>query len=83
MNIKEISRRLDALQEIADRNRPCKITVLFTDGTTTTTDPAGAWALCHEHMLTGDIADVTADRYEYDALACTIAALCRPARNSE
>lgn len=76
MNNKAITLRLDALQQIADRNRPCKITVTFADGTTTTTDPIGAWAICHDHMLVGDVADVAADRDEYAELAGVIAALC-------
>ena len=37
MDSKAISRRLDALQKIADRGKPCKVVVTFTDGSSTTT----------------------------------------------
>ena len=81
MDNKAISRRLNALQQIADRNRPCKMTVTFADGSTTVTDPAGVWTVCHDHMLVGDVADVTADRPEYSGLAGLVAILCHPVPN--
>lgn len=79
MDIRAITRRLDALQQVADRNQPCKMTVTFAGGSTIVTDPMGAWAVCHDHMLTGDVASVTADRPEYAAAAGIMTVLCHPA----
>lgn len=81
MDTKAIIRRLDTLQQVADRNRPCRMTVTFTDGSTTVTDPVGAWTVCHDHMLVGDVVSITADRPEYVAAACTMTVLCHPAPN--
>lgn len=39
---KAIFRRLAALQAFADRQRPAVVAVTFMDGSSTTTDPAGA-----------------------------------------
>ena len=39
---KTITRRLAALQAFAGRQRPAVVAVTFTDGSTATTDPAGA-----------------------------------------
>lgn len=75
MNIKQ---RLDALQQIADRNKPCKITVTFSDGNTTITDPAGAIRLFRDMGPFGAIVDMKADRPEYDGLVSTLAAVCQP-----
>lgn len=78
---KAIIRRLNALQQIADRNRPCRMTVTFIDGNTITTDPIGAWAVCHDHMMREDIACITADRPEYAAAAGIMTVLCHPVPN--
>lgn len=56
MDSKAISRRLDALQKIADRGKPCKVVVTFTDGSSTTTDPAGAIGIFRERGPSGHIA---------------------------
>lgn len=77
----KIFRRLDALQQIADRNRPCKITVTFADGSKTIVDPCGAINLFREMGPFGAITSVEADRPEYAGLADTLTAVCRPAAN--
>ncbi len=53
------------------------MTITLKSGDQITTDPAGAWTVCHDHTLWGDVANVTADRPEYAELAGVIAALCR------
>ncbi len=83
MDTRAIAKRLDALQQEADKNRPCKMTVTFINGSTTVTDPAGAWTVCHDHMLLGDVVSVTADRPEYAAAAGIMTVLCHPVKNRE
>ncbi len=76
-------RRLAALQKIADRGKPCKVVVTFTDGSSTTTDPAGAINLFRERGAFGDIATFTPDRPEYDGLCGVLSMLCHPVPNRE
>ena len=78
MDSKAISRRLDALQQLVDRGRPCKVVVTFTDGSNTTTDPVGAINLFRERGPSGDIAAFTPDRSEYYGLCGALSALCNP-----
>lgn len=58
---RSISRRLDALQRFADENKPCKVVVTFTDGSSTTTDSAGAIDLFRELGAHGKIDSFQAD----------------------
>lgn len=51
--------------------------ITLKSGEQITTDAAGAWRVCHDHTLLGDVVNVTADRPEYAELAGVIAALCR------
>lgn len=83
MDGKAIERRLDVLQQIADRNKPCKMVVTFADGSTITTDPIGVWAVCRDHMMEGDIVNITATRPEYAAAAGIMSVLCNPAPERE
>lgn len=83
MDNKAIARRLAALQKIADRGRPCKVVVTFTDGSSTTTDPAGAIDILREHGPLEDISDFTADRPEYAAAAGIMTVICHSAPNRE
>jgi len=78
MDIKAVTRRLDVLQREADRNRPCKMTVTFTDGHKTVTDPAGAIDLFREHGPFGAISRFEADRPEYNGLAGMMTTACHP-----
>ena len=70
----DIDRKIEAMRERLERSRPCRMTITLKSGDQITTDPAGAWTVCHDHTLWGD---VTADRPEYAELAGVIAALCR------
>lgn len=74
----KITRRLDALQKIADSGKPCKVVVTFTDGSSTTTDPAGAIGIFRERGPSGHIAAFTPDRPEYDGLCGALSVLCHP-----
>lgn len=78
MDNKAISRRLDALQRIADRGRPCKVFVMFTDGGSTTTDPAGAIDIFRARGPSGDISSFSAERPEYRGLCGVLSVLCSP-----
>lgn len=77
----DIKRRLDALQQAADKTRPCHMTVSFADGSETVTDPVGAWDICFNHIMREDVASVTADRPEYAAVAGIMTVLCHPIEN--
>jgi hypothetical protein len=78
---KGITRRLDALQQIADRNRPCKIVVTFTDGRSITTSPLIALELFRQHGPFEDIVGFASDRQEYDGLCGALSVLCHPVPN--
>ncbi len=80
---KSILKRLDVLQQIADRNRSCKITVVFSDGSRTVTDPAGAICLFQEQGLEENIDRFIPDRPEYDGLCGALSVLCHPVPNRE
>lgn len=58
---KSVLRRLDALQRIAEKSKPCKVVVTFTDGSSTTTDSAGAIDLFRELGPHGKIDSFQAD----------------------
>lgn len=83
MDIKTITRRLDALQQLADQNKPCSIVIKFADGSSITTDPAGAIGIFRERGLSGDITAFSPDKPEYDGLCSVLSVLCHPAQNSE
>lgn len=73
-----ITRRLDALQQIADKNKPCAVVVTFKDGSQTTLDPVGAINLFRERGPFADIVTFTPDRPEYEGLCGALTALCHP-----
>ena len=73
----DIDRKIEAMRERLERSRPCRMTITLKSGEQIETDPAGAWTVCHDHMFSADVVDVTADRPEYAELAGVIAALCR------
>lgn len=77
MDIKAVARRLDALQREAGKSRPCRMTVTFADGHCTAIDPCGLIDLCREQG--SNIANISADRPEYHAMAAILTVLCHPA----
>lgn len=81
MDHKAIVRRLDMLQQLADRSRPCKVTITFADGNTTVTDPAGAIDIFRDMGPFGAIANIEADRPEYAGLTGALSAVCHTAPN--
>jgi len=76
-----IDRRLEEMRERLERSRPCKITVTFTDGSNTTTDPTGAISIFRERGPSGGIAAFTPDRPEYAGLCGALTVICHPAPN--
>ena len=72
-----VDKRLEQMRERIERSRPCRMTITLKSGEQITTDPAGAWAVCGDHMFSNDVVNVTADRPEYLGTAGVIAALCR------
>lgn len=80
---KSIIRRLDVLQQIADRNKPCKVIVTFADGSSTTTDPAGALNLLQERGPGGKVDGFQTDSPLYAGWAQLLTILLHPAPNRE
>lgn len=72
-----VDRRLEQMRERLERSKPCQITMTLKSGEQIETDPVGAWAACHDHMLLSDVVSVTANKPEYAEMAGVIAALCR------
>jgi len=83
MDVKAITRRLDALQQEADKNKPCKMTVIFVNGDVINTDPIDVWAVVHDHMMQSDVVSITADLPEYASAAGIMTILCHPVANRE
>ena len=81
MGSKAIIRRLDTLQRIADRGKPCNVVITFTDGSSMTTDPGGAIDVFWERGPFGSITEFTPDRPEYVGLCGVLSVLCHPAQN--
>jgi hypothetical protein len=73
-----VDRRLEKMRELLERSRPCKIIATFADGTTTITDPTGAWSILRDHPVAGNIVSFEADRPEYKAAANIMTVLCHP-----
>lgn len=61
MDNKSIIRRLDALQRIAEKNKPFKVKVLFTDGSEVITDQSGALDLLQRRGPCEEIDSFQAD----------------------
>lgn len=80
---KSIIRRLDVLQQIADRNKPCKVIVTFTNGSRATTDPAGALNLLQERGPGGEVDGFQTDSPLYARWAQLLTILLHPAPNRE
>lgn len=77
MDSKAITRRLNTLQRIADRGKPCEYTVRFKDGGATTADPISVWNICR--TVGERVEGITAKRPEYTAAAGIMTVICRPA----
>lgn len=76
---KAISRRLAVLQRIADRGKPCKVAVTFTDGSTATTDPAGAIDILQGRWACGEVDSFQTDNPIYSGWARLLTVLLHPA----
>ena len=80
---KSITRRLDALQRLADRNKPCKVIVTFADGSNTTTDPAGALDFLQNRGPSGEVDSFQTGSPWYAGWARLLTTLLHPAPNRE
>lgn len=79
MDSKAIIRRLDALQRIADRGRPCNVVITFIDGSSTTADPAGAIDILRAHGARGEVDSFKTDNPVYSGWARLLTGLLHPA----
>lgn len=79
---KAVFKRLDVLQRLADKNKPFKVKVLFTDGSEVVTDQSGALDLLLELGPRGKLSGFQADgpMSEWARLLTT---LLHPASNRE
>ena len=80
---KSITRRLYALQRIADENKPFKVKVLFSDGSIVTTDQSGALAFFQELGPRGELNGFQTDSPLYAGWAQLMTILLHPAPNRE
>lgn len=80
---KAIFRRLAVLQQIADRGKPCKVVVTFMDGSSTTTDPAGAIDILRGRGARGEIDSFQTDNPVYSGWARLLTGILHPAPNRE
>lgn len=78
MDSKAIIRRLDALQQIADTNRPALVAVTFMDGSSTTTDPGGAIEILRAHGARGEVDSFQADNPVYSGWARLLTGILHP-----
>lgn len=78
---KSIIRRLDALQRIADRNKPCKVIVTFADGSSTTTDPGGALDFLQDRWPSGEVDSFQTGSPLYAGWAQLLTVLLHPMEN--
>lgn len=71
---KSVSRRLDALQAFADRQRPAVVNVIFADGSSINTDPGGAISL----LPSGRVDSYRSDHPVYGPWAALLNVLLHP-----
>lgn len=83
MDSKALSRRLDALQQIADKSKPCTVIVTFKNGSSTTTDPGGAIDILRVRGPSGEIAGFSSDNSTFGPWAQLMTILLRPRANRE
>lgn len=78
MNVNAITRRLDALQQIASRSGPVHMTVTFAGRSPIITDYGEAWAIVRDPVMCEDVVTITASRSDYAAAAGIMTVLCHP-----
>lgn len=76
---KAIFRRLALLQHIADRGKPCKVVAIFTDGSSTTTDPGGAIDILRGRGARGEVNSFQTGNPLYSGWARLLTGLLHPA----
>lgn len=75
---KTIFRRLTALQAFADQQRPAVVAVHFTNGTVTTTDPAGAIDILGGRGAHGEVDSFQTDNPVYSGWARLLTGILHP-----
>lgn len=80
---KAIFRRLAALQQIAEKNKPFRVKVLFANGSEATTDQSGALDLLQELGPCGEIESFQTDNPAYSGWAQLLTILLNPLPNRE
>lgn len=78
---KTIPQRLDVLQRIVNKSKPCKIAVTFSDDSTATTDPGGALDILRERDPLGEIESFQADQPVWRDWARMLTVVLHPAPN--
>lgn len=78
---KAIFRRLAALQQIAEKNKPFKVKVLFTDGSEATTNQSGALDLLRKLGPRGELDSFQTDNPTYSGWARLLTIVLHPAKN--
>lgn len=78
---KTIPQRLDVLQRIVNKSKPCKIAVTFSDDSTATTDPGGALDILRERGPLGEIESFQADQPVWRDWARMLTVVLHPAPN--
>lgn len=78
-----IPRRLDALQQVADKIKPCRMIVTFADGSKIAKNPLSIWEIYFDNALREKVTTIVADSPQYQAAAGILSVLCRPMPNRE
>lgn len=76
---KAIFRRLAVLQQIADRDKPCKVVVAFMDGSSATTDPGGVIDILQGRGARGEVDSFQTDNPVYSGWARLLTGILHPA----
>lgn len=71
------------LQRITVQNRPCRVTIHFSDGSRIVTDPLSMWEIYFDNALREKVTTIVADSPQYQVVAGILSVLCRPMPNRE
>lgn len=75
--MKDISKRLDKLEQSLKASKPCTMTVTLKDGTVESADPVTVWEYFKNRELRKQVVSITADQEGYVEIAGVVEALCR------
>ena len=78
--MRSVDKRIAELRKLVEQSRPCNLTVILKSGKEiVVSPPADAIDMFQDPALMDEIANVTTDNPEYQALAHLLAGLCHPA----